>query len=102
MFGDAFKCDQCGRVSFVARTGVVSGPPPFGWFALSGVGEENTAWPVWHFDTAQCLAEFSDGILPEVSAQEYREMTSVPVTDNPGAAEVTISAWEAPVDEQTG
>lgn len=104
MFGEAFKCDQCGRVAFVPNNQTLErgGPPPFGWFALSTVGAPDQQWPMWHFETAQCLAEFVDGILPEVTAQEYREMTE-PVTDNPGAAdaEVVISEWRA-VDEQAG
>jgi hypothetical protein len=103
MFGEAFKCDQCGRVAFVPNNQTLAqgGPPPFGWFALSTVGAPDQHWPMWHFDTAMCLAEFTDNMvtIPENSVEPMAE----PVTDNPGAAdsEVVISEWVA-VDEQAG
>jgi hypothetical protein len=104
MFGEAFKCDQCGRVTFVPNNQTLAqgGPPPYGWFALSTVGEPDQHWPMWHFDTAQCLAEFTDGILPEVTADQYREMTDEMRTDVPVPDEQVLSEWDASVDQPAG
>ena len=99
MFGQAYKCDECGRVQFVPdRMPGTMGHPPQGWFALSNVGEDDmVAWPMWHFDVVECVRDF---ILARTDMQ-IQALDAEPTAPSP-ALERIISEWEAPVDQQEG
>lgn len=97
MYGQAFKCDGCGRVTFVNGT---NGAPPEGWFALSHVPETSTpdlvVWPSWHFDRIDCVATFVDALRDRASEPEPDVVH--PLAE-PGEV---LSQWDAAVTPVLG
>jgi len=98
MYGEAFKCDRCGRVVFTQQEGKMGpGTPPEGWWGLSQALQPEANWPLFHFDSLECLYDF---ITDQVAAQE-----AYPVGDDgsepdaqPEPAEAIISEWSADQD----
>lgn len=104
MQGEAFKCDQCGRLMFIK--GGADGPPPTGWFALSQVPEyADDVWPMWHFDTVDCVAEFvaAKNDMPSQALDGVAADLDDDLDDgedlSQSVAEQVLSAWTAAMND---
>lgn len=97
MYGEAFKCDRCGRVVFTQQEGKLGpGTPPEGWWGLSQALQPESTWPLFHFDSLECLFDF---VNDQVVAQEaYQRGNDGGEPGEQPNGEVVLSAWEQPAE----